>query len=99
MALWPLRRTTSSVHSDGGKYAQTHYLKTGRASLITGIFPRAPISKIESSYFSRQTSFLAAKKISGHDDTNCFFAMVKPQPGDIEIVYKLGILLMWDDKI
>ena len=33
----------------------------------------APPSPKPSPYFSRQTSSLAAKKISGHDDTNFFF--------------------------
>ena len=37
-------------------------------------FPRAPIPKTK----FRQASPLAAKKISGHEDTSFFFDMVKP---------------------
>jgi len=64
-----------------------------RCANHSGLFPRAPFPQTQ----IRQASSLAAKKISGHDDTSFFFGMVKPQPGDISIVDKLGTLLMWYD--
>src|SRR5437870_290612 len=60
-------------------------------------FPRAPIPKSKILRALCRSS-LEKKPLSTYEDTSFFFGMVKPQPGDISTVEKMGTLLLWYDN-